>query len=251
MPKCLNDNTKNYKGDEPSPKGFGYCAHGEEEGIIRLGTDANAWIVTKSSNGVKKWSIQSKEVFPSDPITVLPKVKDNDIKISHLKPSQQTNFLHFVNNQQLILDLQQLGVTFIKAQWADWKMGDVYKLDNQIVFEGPKQTLRLSEKRDDLDWNNDDTKEQTLTEDLEDNKIPFILALVIYDSIKKQFLEIDDTRILFMTNICLTRQNIKSKQKRQQIEQENHSHLVNPIQQIFKKHFGSKYHWDGEHHLII
>ena len=142
-------------------------------------------------------------------------------------------------------------MTFIKAQWADWKMGDVYKLDNQIVFEGPKQTMTLSEKRDNLDWNNDDTKEQTLTEDLEDRKVPFILALVIYDSIKKQFLEIDDTRILFMTNVCLTRQNIRSKQKKAQLEQENHSHLVNPIQEILKKHFGSKYHWDGEHHLVV
>ena len=64
-------------------------------------------------------------------------------------------------------------------------MGDVYKLDNQIVFEGPKQTITLSEKRDNLDWYNNDTKEQTLTADLEDNKVPFILALVIYDSIKK------------------------------------------------------------------
>lgn len=148
-----------------------------------------------------------------------------------------------------------MGVTFIKAQWADWKMVDVYKIDNQIVFEGPKQTITLSEKRNNLDWNNDDTREQTLTADLEHKKVPFILALVIYDSIKKQFLEIDDTNILFMTNICLTRQNIKSKLKREQLEQENHSHLVNLIQEIFKKHFGSKYHWNGQqfdhHHLVI
>ena len=25
MPKCKNDNSKSYKGTEPSPKGLGYC----------------------------------------------------------------------------------------------------------------------------------------------------------------------------------------------------------------------------------
>lgn len=31
MPYCKNDPKKNYKGDEPSPKGLGYCAHSEKE----------------------------------------------------------------------------------------------------------------------------------------------------------------------------------------------------------------------------
>ena len=35
MPKCKNDPTKSYKGDEPSPKGLGYCAHAEKVGIIK------------------------------------------------------------------------------------------------------------------------------------------------------------------------------------------------------------------------
>ena len=30
MPKCKNDPKRNYKGNEPSPKGFGYCAHSEK-----------------------------------------------------------------------------------------------------------------------------------------------------------------------------------------------------------------------------
>ncbi len=30
MPKCLNDPKKSYKGTEPSPKGLGYCAGGNE-----------------------------------------------------------------------------------------------------------------------------------------------------------------------------------------------------------------------------
>ena len=34
MPLCKNDHTKTYKGNEPSPKGFGYCAHNENIGVI-------------------------------------------------------------------------------------------------------------------------------------------------------------------------------------------------------------------------
>jgi hypothetical protein len=32
MPVCKNDPTRYYRGTETSPKGRGYCAHGEEEG---------------------------------------------------------------------------------------------------------------------------------------------------------------------------------------------------------------------------
>ena len=45
MPKCLNDKTKTYKGNEPSPKGLGYCASAEEDGKIMEGHDNNLWKV--------------------------------------------------------------------------------------------------------------------------------------------------------------------------------------------------------------
>jgi hypothetical protein len=48
MPKCINDPKKKYKGDEPSPKGLGYCAHAEILGKVRKGLDDNEWIVTKN-----------------------------------------------------------------------------------------------------------------------------------------------------------------------------------------------------------
>ena len=55
MPPCKNDNTKTFKGTEPSPKGLGYCAHSEKIGTIKKGKDGNEWIIIKSSNNVKKW----------------------------------------------------------------------------------------------------------------------------------------------------------------------------------------------------
>ena len=46
---------RNYKGDEPSPKGLGYCAHAEEVGTIRLGKDTRAYVVKQSKNTNKRW----------------------------------------------------------------------------------------------------------------------------------------------------------------------------------------------------
>ena len=67
MPKCKNDPKKSYKGTEPSPKGLGYCAHGEKEGKIRKGKDGNKWIIKKVKNGSKRWmkvsgKVKSKKV---------------------------------------------------------------------------------------------------------------------------------------------------------------------------------------------
>ena len=55
MPYCKNDPKKKYKGDEPSPKGLGYCAHAEKEGIKKKGKDGNMWEVKKVKNGCKRW----------------------------------------------------------------------------------------------------------------------------------------------------------------------------------------------------
>lgn len=30
MPLCIKDSKKHYKGNEPSPKGLGYCAHSKK-----------------------------------------------------------------------------------------------------------------------------------------------------------------------------------------------------------------------------
>jgi len=45
MPVCKNNLKKHYTGDEPSPKGLGYCASGEKEGKTMKGKDGNMWII--------------------------------------------------------------------------------------------------------------------------------------------------------------------------------------------------------------
>jgi len=59
MPTCKNDPSKKYKGTEPSPKGLGWCAHGEKEGKVRKGKDGKQWIVKKVKNGSKRWVVQN------------------------------------------------------------------------------------------------------------------------------------------------------------------------------------------------
>jgi len=55
MPKCKNDESKSYKGDEPSPKGLGYCAHAEPEGSRKKGKDGNMWEARTVDSGSKRW----------------------------------------------------------------------------------------------------------------------------------------------------------------------------------------------------
>lgn len=46
---------KSYKGNEPSPKGLGWCAHAEKIGTIKVGKDGNKWIIKKVISGSKRW----------------------------------------------------------------------------------------------------------------------------------------------------------------------------------------------------
>jgi len=55
MPKCKNDPTKSYKGDEPSPKGLGFCAHVEKNNVTMKGKDSKMWEIKVTKNGVKMW----------------------------------------------------------------------------------------------------------------------------------------------------------------------------------------------------
>ena len=60
MPACKNDAARKYKGDEPSPKGIGYCAHAETAGTTRKGKDGRQWTVALDKNGTKSWKVAAK-----------------------------------------------------------------------------------------------------------------------------------------------------------------------------------------------
>ena len=51
-----------YKGTEPSPKGYGHCAHLQKRvGVKKIGTDRKMWAVKKRSNGSQYWTRVSKK----------------------------------------------------------------------------------------------------------------------------------------------------------------------------------------------
>lgn len=243
MPKCLNDHTRNYKGNEPSPKGYGYCAHVEPTGIIRIGTDGNAWICNENSKKVKRWVIQAKDIFK--PLRLINfDIKINDIRISHLRKSQQNHFLQFMNNQDLINDLKILGVSLFIIEFSDYKLVD----QNDIS----KQQLYMNQGRDQSDWDEDDLKYQQITEKhLPNSNDPYLLAVLEYDSIKKQYLDKTKPIIYFNSNIGYKDSfNLKNKKKNKEQEEIFHYSLVEPIQAIFQKYFGSRYHWNGKYFNI-
>ena len=66
MPKCKNDPKKSYKGNEPSPKGLGYCAHAEKVGVTKKGKDGNKWKIEATSKGVKRWVKQNNKKIPNN-----------------------------------------------------------------------------------------------------------------------------------------------------------------------------------------
>jgi hypothetical protein len=76
MPKCKNDPSKNYKGNEPSPKGLGFCAHAEKTGSKMKGLDGNQWIVKEDKNKIKRWYKYSQK--STTPKSTTPKEKTYD-----------------------------------------------------------------------------------------------------------------------------------------------------------------------------
>ena len=108
MPNCIKDASKSYKGNEPSPKGLGYCAHSEDIGTIKKGKDGNKWIIASTSSGIKRWIKYSKEIkkkyigyktyfthYDSDN-RYLVYIKNNDV-IVYKKNNNYSNYTDYTN----------------------------------------------------------------------------------------------------------------------------------------------------------
>lgn len=234
MPRCLNDPKRNYTGKEPSPKGLGYCAHNEKKGIIRLGKDGNAWIVSESDKKIKKWTIHSKNLFLPLQIIKTPEkvIKSNDKRLLHLKKSEQVNFLKFINNKSLVNDLKDIGVTLFYILFSDHKFGDKNNTSSQYIH--------INQERDEMDWDDSELRYQKLTEKyLDKPNDPYLLAVIEYDSVKNQFLDKKRPIIYFNSNIGY----YESKK----YEKQYHYSLVKPVYTIFKKYYKSKYSWNEQY----
>ena len=84
MPQCRNDPARKYTGNEPSPKGFGWCAHSEKEGKVRKGKDGNKWVVKRVSSGSLRWiKYNSKMSKKSTMKKILQKEDDKEDNKEH------------------------------------------------------------------------------------------------------------------------------------------------------------------------
>ena len=92
MPNCLNSKGT-YKGTEPSPKGRGYCAKGENVGKKMKGLDKNMWIISETKNGQKRWIKYTKKKIDS---------KKSSKKVSSTKKSSQIKGPKNIVNKTLL-----------------------------------------------------------------------------------------------------------------------------------------------------
>lgn len=96
MPKCKNDKTRNYIGNEPSPKGLGICAHVEKVGTIKEGLNKKLWIVIEQANSIKKWILyklpDKLDQNEFDRIAYNIAINSDDPQYAYLKTPQVTDF---------------------------------------------------------------------------------------------------------------------------------------------------------------
>lgn len=89
MPTCKNDCKRYYRGDEPSPKGLGYCAHAEKINQRRKGRDGKFWVVKaiklKSGKRIRRWTRVKKAM------TKKRKIKGGMLALARLKRKLKPN----------------------------------------------------------------------------------------------------------------------------------------------------------------
>jgi hypothetical protein len=119
MPLCLKDSKSSYKGDEPSPKGFGYCAHCEKLGSLRFGLDGNEWIVVKNKKNIKRWIIYKRIL------------KKNNILYKKIKAKYagyKTYFTHFNGGRPYLVYIKNKNVVI-------YDVPENVMIDNQMFNE--------------------------------------------------------------------------------------------------------------------
>ena len=101
MPKCSNDNTKSYTGNEPSPKGLGFSASGEDVGKIMVGLDGSNWIVSQTKT-CKKWVKVNNEITSKKRSTKT-KTKKDSLDFDNMEEDCYTyTYLPDVDENELI-----------------------------------------------------------------------------------------------------------------------------------------------------
>ena len=127
MPYCKNNNKKTYTGDEPSPKGLGYCAHSENIGTIKNGKDGNKWIISVTSKGIKRWiryETQKKldNYLNESPIKLY--LEKESLKEKWWDDSNNCNCSKFVSYKR---NSPKYGFNYKDIHGLEFELGKLYK----------------------------------------------------------------------------------------------------------------------------
>lgn len=118
MPKCKNDPKKMYKGTEPNPKGFGYCAHAGKEGMIKKGKDGNEWIIKSNSKGTLMWIRHNSSLKDGKRRDIFSELNKSQLETINLLKKDIKNALKQIGVTLIFKNLKPInGVYIINYVW--------------------------------------------------------------------------------------------------------------------------------------
>lgn len=150
MHACINDPKKKYKGDEPSPKGYGYCAHSEKLGKIQKGKDDKIWQV-KIVGSKQKWvKLKCYKILDNYNYPFLVVIeKNNIIKIYKFKDEKYaknlTNKISIDNYDELVKEYKVIDYIIGKSS-GKVTMSN-HKPNSSKYFDGNTILLKLNDKK--------------------------------------------------------------------------------------------------------
>jgi len=143
MPPCKNDPKRLYTGNEPSPKGLGFCAHAMKLNSKKRGRDGNVWIVKQTTNGFKRWvkfsgSKTAKTSFisgksPKKQRKLVKQKSSLNIKPTAKKSAQKIlRIQKFWKNLEKAYEINPADTKYLK--WNSW-LSDLSKSQSNIIIK--------------------------------------------------------------------------------------------------------------------
>jgi hypothetical protein len=132
MPKCINDNTKKYTGNENTPLGLGYSSSVETVGTIMKGKDDKIYIVklTKNSNRWVNFDDKKLDIF-------------NNLDSTFYRPTYYPKFRKIDKNEETGIEEKMGGSFPFFIEGETWPENNDYSLCFFGQFKDPREESTL------------------------------------------------------------------------------------------------------------
>jgi len=148
--RCKNCEGKYYKGNEPSPKGRGYCASAESVGTTKRGLDGKVWVVKPYGKNGKRWMHSKKSSSVSSPRGDR-QTKTPDFSLDHDIFSGK--FAVFLNDKTMISEVYN---DWSEARKEKKRLKDLCFMKDVSFDEDTGELFLFDMKEPDLDKMSDD-----------------------------------------------------------------------------------------------